>query len=170
MLARVKAGFELLLETVVGLLVVGLAVIVVLGVVYRKLGASLVWYDEVASIVLAWLTYYGSALAALKRAHIGFPGIVDAMPARARAVAVAFAEVFVLGFFGLLAWMGNRVLNALAGDMLVSLPGVPVQFTQSVIPIGAVLFIAAELLGIPDALRPPAKTGAPALEREGSLQ
>ena len=32
--------------------------------VYRKAGASLTWYDEIASILLAWVTYYGAALAA----------------------------------------------------------------------------------------------------------
>ncbi len=34
--------------------------------------------------------------------------------------------------------------------MLVSLTWVPVQFTQSVIPIGAVLFIVCELLSLPE--------------------
>ena len=53
---------------------------VLLGVACRKLEIPLVWYDEGASIMLAWLTYYGAALAALKRAHIGFPGLVNAMP------------------------------------------------------------------------------------------
>ena len=48
-----------------------------LGVVFRTLGASLVWYDEVASVLLAWLTFYGSALASVKRAHIGCPELVE---------------------------------------------------------------------------------------------
>ena len=61
-------------------LLASLAVIVLMGVAARKLGIAMVWYDEVASIALAWLTYYGAALAALKRAHIGFPGLVNAMP------------------------------------------------------------------------------------------
>ena len=66
----------------------------------------LVWYDEGASIMLAWLTYYGAALAALKRAHIGFPGLVNAMPPRWRVPAVWFGEVCVIGFFALLSWFG----------------------------------------------------------------
>ena len=52
------------LEWTVLVLMTVLATIVVLGVVFRKTGAALVWYDEVASILLAWLTYYGAALAA----------------------------------------------------------------------------------------------------------
>ena len=64
--------FKRALEGVSLGLLVTLAVIVVLAVIYRTLGSSLIWYDEIASVLLAWLTYFGSALAALKRAHLGF--------------------------------------------------------------------------------------------------
>ena len=98
---------ETALEWILILLMVALTVIVVVAVVYRKLDDSLVWYDEVASIMLSWITYYGAALAALKCKHIGFD----------------------------------------------SLTWVPVQLTQSVIPVGAVLFIICELLSLPMYLR-----------------
>jgi TRAP-type C4-dicarboxylate transport system permease small subunit len=130
-----------------------LAVIILYAVACRKLGVSLVWYDEVASVMLAWLTYYGAALAALKRAHIGFPGLVNAMPPALRVPAVLFGEVCVIGFFGLLTWFGVQVLLILQGDTLVSLTWVPTQLTQSVIPIGGALFIVAQLLSLPEVLR-----------------
>jgi len=41
------------------------------------------------------------------------------------------------------------VLVVLEGDTLISLPWISTQVTQSVIPIGAVLFIIAELLNMP---------------------
>lgn len=150
--ARARALYERLLEGVVVVLMVTLTTVVVAAVVYRKLGASLSWYDEVASILLAWLTYYGAALAALKRAHIGFEGIVAAARPRWRLVFLAISEVCVLGFFLLLAWVGMQVLEALEGDTLVSLPWVPVQLTQSVIPIGAALFVLGQLLSLPEVL------------------
>jgi TRAP-type C4-dicarboxylate transport system permease small subunit len=50
----------------------------------------------------------------------------------------------------LLTWAGYEVLLVLGDETLVSLPGVPVLLTQSVIPIGAALFIIAELLSLPD--------------------
>ena len=148
-LARVSEALERLLEAVVMLLMVGLTLVVVVAVIYRKAGASLSWYDEVASIMLAWLTYYGAALAALKRAHIGFDGLVRAFPPGWRMTAVTVAEAFVFGFFAVLAWTGWVVLRALAGDTLVSLPEVSVQITQSVIPIGAVLFMVCEAASLP---------------------
>ena len=127
-----------------------LTAVVVYAVVSRKLGASLSWYDEVAAIQLAWITYYGAALAALRRKHIGFDGVLLALPPRARAWGIAAAETLTIGFFLLLAWSGWRVLMVLEGMSLVSLTSVPVQLTQSVIPIGAALFILASLLSLPE--------------------
>jgi C4-dicarboxylate transporter DctQ subunit len=44
-------------------------------------------------------------------------------------------------------------VQILHGDVLVSLPEVSQQITQSVIPIAAVLFVIAELIRLPVALR-----------------
>ncbi len=129
---------------------IALTVVVVYAVISRKLGASLSWYDEVAAIQLAWITYYGAALAALRRKHIGFDGVLLALPQGARGAGIVVAELITIGFFALLAWSGWQVLVILEGMSLVSLTDVPVQFTQSVIPIGAVLFILASLLSLPD--------------------
>ena len=131
-------------------LMVSLTVVVVLAVIFRKLGASLSWYDEVAAILLAWVTYYGAALAALRRRHIGFDGVLLALPLPQRMYAVVFAEICVIGFFALLAWTGMIVLDVLQGETLVSLTWVPIQLTQSVIPIGATVFIIAELTSLPE--------------------
>jgi TRAP-type C4-dicarboxylate transport system permease small subunit len=149
-LSRFRTGLERVLEAWMVIMIVTMTAIVVLAVIWRKAGASFIWYDEVASILLAWITYYGAALAALKRGHIGFDGILLALPMRWRMVALAVAETFVFVFFSVLAWTGWQVLGVLQGMSLISLPWVPVMLTQSVIPIGAVLFIICEALSLPD--------------------
>ncbi|MEE9194635.1 MAG: TRAP transporter small permease subunit [Alphaproteobacteria bacterium] len=161
-LAALRSAFEWLLEAITIFLMVSLAVVVIVGVIYRTAGVALVWYDEVASVQLAWLTYYGSALAALKRAHIGVPGLVNALRPNLRVPLVIVSRAIVIGFFVLLAWLGYEVLVVLEGDTLISLPDVSTQITQSVIPIGAVLFIIAELVNLPLLLREArAPLGAP---------
>ena len=152
MFFTLRTAFDRALTAFVIFLLASLAVIVLMGVTYRKLGIAMVWYDEVASIALAWLTYYGAALAALKRAHIGFPGLVNAMPPLLRVPVVLLGEAIIIGFFALLAWFGYQVLVILEGDTMVSLTWVPTQFTQSVIPVGAVLFILAQLFSLPELL------------------
>jgi TRAP-type C4-dicarboxylate transport system permease small subunit len=146
-LARISG---LILEWITILLMVMLTVVVILAVLARLMGESFSWYDEVAAIMLAWITYYGSALAALYRRHIGFDTVLLAIPGRARLAALLLAEGIVLTFFVLMARAGFQVLEVLAGDRLISLTWVPVQFTQSVIPIGAILFIFCQLLSLPD--------------------
>jgi TRAP-type C4-dicarboxylate transport system permease small subunit len=149
MLSGVSRALEWLLEWIVIFLMIALTGVVIVAVLYRIAGSSFSWYDEVAAIMLAWITYYGSALAALKRRHIGFDTVLLSLPRKARMVAVIVAEVIVIAFFAALAWAGMEVLAVLEGDRLISLRWVPVQFTQSVIPIGAALFIVAELLSLP---------------------
>ena len=152
-LAVLRGRYERLLEWVVIVLMAALAVEVTVGVVFRTFGAALVWYDEVASILLAWLTFYGSALAAAKRAHIGCPEVVALLPPGVRVAARLVADVLVIGFFLLVGWIGYEILGVLATDHLVSLPEVPVAYVQSVVPISAVLIVLAELVTLPQAVR-----------------
>ena len=153
MFLTARAIFDRTLTAFVIFLLASLAVLILVGVACRKLEIPLVWYDEGASIMLAWVTYYGAALAALKRAHIGFPGFVNALSPRWRVPAVWFGEACVIGFFGLLTWFGFKVLTILTGDTMVSLEWMPTQFTQSVIPIGGALFIIAQLFSLPEVLQ-----------------
>ncbi|HEY5682440.1 MAG TPA: TRAP transporter small permease [Sulfuricaulis sp.] len=149
---RLRQWYERFLESIVIVLMVTLAVEVLIGVTYRKLGMSLAWYDEIASVLLAWLTYYGAALAAYKGAHIGVPELVRLMPRAWRVATVYVGELFVFAFLILLAWTGVSVLDVLATDTLVSLPKIPVSYTQSVIPIASVMIIIAEALHLPERL------------------
>lgn len=151
-MTAVRRIYDRALEAIAVVLIVAVAVIVTMGFVYRWVGASLVWYDEVASIALCWLTYYAGALAALRGAHIGFSGFVNALPARWRVAATLFGSATTIFFFAVLAVMGFRVVQILGGDTLVSLPEVPLRLTQSVIPIASVLFVIAELIRLPDLL------------------
>ena len=147
-MTALRAGIEKLFEWISAALLVVLAVEVLIGIVFRAAGRPLAWYDELASVLLAWVTYYGSALAALKRAHIGFPGLVNALPPGGRMVALLVREIAVIGFCVLLAVWGVHVLDLLGGETLVTID-IPVRVTQSVIPIGATLFVLAELLNLP---------------------
>ena len=153
MLAVWRRRYERLLEWVAIVLMAALAAEVTAGVVFRYSGYSLVWYDEVATILLAWVTFYGSALAVLKHAHMGVPEIVRLLPRALRVAATVAAQLCTLAFYAVLAWMGYVVLEVLATDRLVSLPEVSVAYAQSVIPLSAALIIVAQLLVFPEVLR-----------------
>jgi len=148
-----RQGYERFLEWVCIVLMTALAAEVAAGVVFRYSGHSLVWYDEVATILLAWVTFYGSALATLKHAHMGVPEVVRMLPRGPRVVAAVVAQLCTMSFFVLLAWVGYSILEILATDYLVSLPEISVAYANSVIPISAVLFVVAQVLVFPEVVR-----------------
>jgi len=148
-----RRGYERFLEWICIVLMGALAAEVTAGVIFRYSGHSLVWYDEVATILLAWVTFYGSALAVLKHAHMGVPEIVRMLPAGQRVAAAVVAQLCTLAFFVLLAWVGYTVLEILAPDRLVSLPEVSEAYAISVIPVSAVMFVLGQLLVFPEVLR-----------------
>ena len=146
-----------LIESICLVLLVVLAVAVVYSTTMRYLGSSPSWYDEVASVLLAWLTYFGATYAVFTRSHMGFAGLVAALP-RGPAVALAIlSEMLVVAFFALVAWYGYAVLRVAAFDSLLSLPWLTLDIVQSVIPISAVLMILGTLMTMPRAIRDAAR-------------
>lgn len=148
-MSSVNNYLEKMLEWIVIALMIILTTVVIVAVLFRIFGNSLSWYDEVAAVLLSWVTYYGAGLAALKRRHIGFDSVLLSIPMPMRMVAVTVAEVIVIGFFLVLTMTGLQVLEVLEGEYLVSLTWVPIQLTQSIIPVGGLLFVVCELLSLP---------------------
>lgn len=148
-MSAVAKVLQRLLEAFTITILVTLAIVVVAAVTARYVfNASFIWYDEVASVMLAWLTFYGAALAALRRRHLGFPGLLLALPIPARFALFALGEVLVLVVFAAIGYGGWFILEVMGSDTLISLD-VPLSITQSVVPIGAALFILATLLSAP---------------------
>ena len=119
-------------------------VVLLLGVSSRKLGISLPWYDEIAVILLAWLTYIGAALVALYGGHIGMDNLAKRSRGGLRTILILLRAGLICLFFTVLAWHGIRVIQVMSGFTLITVPWVPVAFVQSIIPLGSALFILSE--------------------------
>jgi len=110
------------LEVYCGILMVGMAVIVLTGVWYRYIPQrALSWYDEFAEFLLVWLTFYGSVLAAHRGAHIGFETLTDALPERLRRIVVVLSELIVLFIQAALFYYGLSLVRAASFDTAVSI-------------------------------------------------
>ncbi|MCF7481522.1 TRAP transporter small permease [Vibrio sp. J1-1] len=132
-------------------ILLALSTIIIVAVFSRFGGASLYWYDEVSAILLAWLTFYGSALCALKRSHMGFGGLVASMPLGIRKAIFLLSEFIVITFFIVIAWASYYILQIFGDETLTSLDFIPLAFAQSALPVGAVLFVMAQLCSFPKA-------------------
>jgi TRAP-type C4-dicarboxylate transport system permease small subunit len=130
-------------------LLAGLAVLVCLGVFFRyALNSSLTWYDEFASYLLVWLTFYGTVVADYRRRHISFELLVDKLGPVQRRVVDVLAEAAVLGFQFVLCYYGWVLTERMGEETAVSLTWVKVSWISSVLPItgGLLLVISATRL------------------------
>jgi TRAP-type C4-dicarboxylate transport system permease small subunit len=127
-------------------LLAALAVVVCLGVFFRyALNSSLVWYDEFASYMLVWLTFYGAVVADYHRRHINFDLLVNKLaPGPRRAVDVV-GEIAVLGFQFVLCYYGWVLLERMGDETAIALPWVKVVWITSVLPITGALLLAISL-------------------------
>jgi TRAP-type transport system small permease protein len=131
------------------LLLVLMVVLVCLGVFFRYvLGASLAWYDEFASYLLVWLTFYGAVVASYQNRHIQFGTVVERYPATTRRKIEIIAELFVLGFQVVLFYYGWLLMQKMGDETAVSLVWIKMGWVYSVLPItgGLMLLISIDRL------------------------
>jgi len=141
-MARLLGRLVALVEWWAVLLLAGLTAIVCFGVFFRYvLNASLSWYDEFASYMLVWLTFYGMVVADYRRKHIGFELFVDKLGPRSRRVVDFVAEVAVFGFQFVLCWYGWVLTRTMLDETAISLPWVKVGWINSVLPITGALVL-----------------------------
>ncbi len=152
MRARLIHWLDLALQAITIGLILVLAVIVLMGVGFRYTGNSLIWYDEVAIVLLAWITYSGAALAVLRNAHLGFSGLLYGLPPAGRLVLFTVNELVFLGVFAVVLWGSWVILGIFGNETMTTLRWVPRWFIQGVVPVSAALMIAGRLLTLPERL------------------
>lgn len=136
-------------------LLAALTVIVCLGVFFRYiLNSSLVWYDEFASYLLVWLTFYGAVVAHYQRRHIAFELFVDKLAPGPRRVVDAVGEVAIIGFQFVLLYYGWILTERMGDESTISLPWVRVAWVNSVMPVTGALMLLVSLARLPGLLWP----------------
>ena len=151
-MAKLLERLVALIEWWAVFLLAALAVLVCFGVFFRyALNSSLTWYDEFASYMLVWLTFYGTVVADYRRRHIGFELLVDKLAPLQRRVVDFIAELAVLGFQFVLFYYGWILSERMGDETAASITWVKVSWINSVLPItgGLLLLISvARLIGI----------------------
>jgi C4-dicarboxylate transporter DctQ subunit len=133
------------------LILVLMLTLVCVGVFFRYvLNASLAWYDEFASYLLVWLTFYGAVVATYRRRHIGFEVVVDKLDPTTRKLVDLVGECFVLGFQFVMFYYGWELMQKMGDDRAVSLPSVKMGWVYSVLPITGALMLVISAMRLID--------------------
>lgn len=151
-MAWLSRVLDLVLQVVTLAMLVALSGVVVVGVAFRYSGSSLIWYDEVAAVLLAWITFTGAALATLRNAHLGFNGLLFGLPLPARLTLFFVVEAIFLAICLIVVWGGWTILGIFGNETMTTLRFVPRSVVQSILPVSAGLMIAGRLLTLPKRL------------------
>lgn len=105
LLARLERGVNAVMRAFAMVMLLALCVIMALQVFQRfVVGRSLDWPDELAPTLLAWISFVGAALAARDNEHVGFPLLVDMLPAPVAAAFRVFGTCVVIGLLVVYTW------------------------------------------------------------------
>jgi TRAP-type C4-dicarboxylate transport system permease small subunit len=147
------------LEWWTAFLLAAMVLVVAVGVFFRyALGAALVWYDEFASYLLVWLTFYGAVVALYRRRHIGLEVLVERLPPGLKRPVELAAEACIFGFQVVLGYFGWVLTQKIGDETAVSLAWVKMRWVYSVLPIsgGLMLLVSgAELVRLARGKRAP---------------
>ena len=133
------------------LLLILMVVLVCFGVLFRyALKASLIWYDEFASYLLVWLTFYGAVVASYRRRHIAFDVVVSKLRPETRRIMDFVGELFCLGFQIVLFYYGWLLMDKIGDETAISLPWVKMGWIYSVLPITGGLMLLIILMRLFD--------------------
>jgi TRAP-type transport system small permease protein len=148
---RIFRHLIVLLEWCAALLLVIMVVVVCLGVFFRYvLNSSLVWYDEFASYLLVWLTFYGAVVASYRRRHIGFEVVVNRFTPKTRRIIDFISECFVLSFQIVLFYYGWLLVEKMGDGSAISLTWIKMGWVYSVLPITGGLMLLISLMRLAD--------------------
>ena len=124
MLRQLKACSLRLLNGILVGAVALLVLDVLLGVASRYLwGAQVKWTEELATILLIWVSFLGAAAAFEARAHLGIDFLTERFPPSARRKTELAAHLCTIGFVVRQALVHRNILPALQiSDVVMYLP------------------------------------------------
>jgi TRAP-type transport system small permease protein len=139
---RILSRLINLIEWWAAFLLVLMVILVCLGVFFRYvLNSSLAWYDEFASYLLVWLTFYGAVAASYHNRHIQFGTVVERLMPNTRRKLEVIAEICVFGFQFVLLYYGWLLTQKMGDETAVSVVWVKMGWIYSALPITGALML-----------------------------
>ena len=143
---RILKRLVILIDWWAAFLLVLMVVLVCLGVFFRYvLDSSLAWYDEFASYLLVWLTFYGSVAASYHNRHIQFGTVIERLMPNTRRKIAIIAELFVFAFQFVLFYYGWLLTQKMGDETAVSVVWIRMGWIYSALPITGAFMLLISL-------------------------
>lgn len=120
---RFIAAVAALVRIICIVLATALFVIIVVAVIARYgFGQAVSWTEEVPRYLLIWISFLGAASCVLRREHVGFDVLFNALPQSIRKVLGIFLSLLVFGFGWIVFRYGVVFLVDFGDDLMETIP------------------------------------------------
>ena len=168
LLARGRAASDFLLSTLVIILFAALTLDVLWGVFtrYMREAGQARWTEELATVLLVWVSFLGAALVYGERGHLGLDYFVGKLDPAAQRLTDCIAYLLVLIFAVAVMVCGGWILVDRARDANQLLPafGWKKGYGYAVVPLSGLFFVFYAIEGAVNAF-----TDKPAVEQRSSV-
>lgn len=150
-----KTVIERVLGAAVALVVAVLVVDVLWGVVTRfVLGDPSTWTEEVATLLLMWVTFLGAVVGFSRHEHLGLDYFTKKLHPDAEKAMKVLAQLVVLAFAAIVLVKGGEVLvrRTLAEGQLTPALQIKMGYVYLVTPLAGVAIVLVSVLNIVETL------------------
>ncbi len=120
--------------------ITGLTVIVFVQVISRSIKVSLPGTEELARLLVVWLTFLGSSLAIHEKMHLAVNYFVGLTSKKIQRVMHTFVHILMIAFFCILLFYGTS-LTVLAMGTTSSTIQMPMSIFYGSIPLSAIFSV-----------------------------
>ncbi len=132
-------------------------VVVVVAVIFRYgFGQAVSWTEEVPRYLLIWVSFLGGAVCVLKREHVGFDVLFNALPKKVRRVLGAFLSLLILGFGWVVFRYGIVFVQDFGSDLMETIPYTNYWYYVAMPISGFLIMLFALKIFIDEIVRPDA--------------
>ena len=147
-LNRFKQVAETVLFSAVALLMLLLAIDIAMQVLFRYvINDSLSWTDEIARLLLVWMTFLGAGLASFRGSHLKLDLLTAGSRPQIRSLVSTVVTLLILGFLTVLSIGNMDVIEVREGIPFTSF-ALSSKYLSYAINIGALLMAVGSIISL----------------------
>ena len=142
---RFRSAVSLLLQWTLGAMLLVMTLTILAQIVARYLLATpLVWSEELALVLMVWITFVGSALILETQEHVSIDMFAEMAPHRVQNLLAILSALVIAGFSLALTWGAWKVVAIVQNSTMAGL-GVSVGWLYGGVLIGGALLFLVSL-------------------------
>ena len=143
--SKIMDEIDKILKVLIGLSMIVMTIVIFYQVILRYIfNASNIWSEELARYLMCYAVLLGAAVAIRRYSHLQVDFAINALPPRARCIAVSICTLVGIGFLAFFCQYGLQ-LCASTGNSISAGTGIPMSYVYACLPIGGVLMILTSI-------------------------